>query len=88
MPKISASSNEIANAVIATVLLVQVIHKVHPTILKRDLINDMRKCLALVDSFSSGIFYCLFNFLIIDLKNAFCFLSFLIIRKDSRVILT
>lgn len=84
MPKISAKRNEIASAVMAIALPVQIMHKLHPIILKRDLINDMRKCLTLVDPFSSGIYYWLLKFLTIDLKRVFCFLSFLIIKRDSR----
>ena len=83
MPKTSANRNEIASAVMAKALSVQIMHKLHPIILMRDLTNDMRKCFTLVDSFSSGI-YCLLKFLTIDLKRVFCFLSFLIIKRDSR----
>jgi len=83
MPKTSANKNEIAKAVIAIVLSVQIMHKPHPIILMRDFINDMRKCFALVDSFSSGI-YCLFSFFTNDLSRVFCFFNFAIVKRDSR----
>ena len=84
MPKISANKNEIAKAATATVLSTQIIQKTHPIILIMDLTTDTRKCLTLLDSCSSGIYYCLLKFLTIDLNRVFCFLSFLIIKRDSR----
>ncbi len=84
MPKISANKNEIAKAATATVLSIQIIQKTHPIILMMDLTTDTRKCLTLLDSFSSGIFYCLFSFFINDLKRVFCFFNFSIVKRDSR----
>ena len=87
MPKISANKNEIAKAATAIVLSIQIIQKTHPIILIMDLTTDTRKCLTLLDSCSSGIYYCLLKFLTIDLSLSSKLSSFLSIFNKKIYIL-